>query len=309
MFNAKRLGSVACSALVAALWTATALGTPKGNLRYSIIVDKFENNTNAQSLGDDWATLLTSALHESGSFIVVAQDDMQLQALKEQLRSLSGVTTQGRKTAQRGHMVPAQLMVKGIITHYQEGTLNQDSGFGVGRLRLNAGRAKTEIRATLQMIDTTTGALVAAKNFIGTAQQRAFSVQQNNGNKDGKIGVGSDANSFDALEKAIEDVIPWMVAQLPSVAWRGSVVRVDKEKIIINRGSREGVVAGDEFIAGESEVLRDPDTGEILDEVLNERARIAVVQLNERTAVCKVVHGDVGQIVTGMAIQFSRDKS
>lgn len=310
MVNEKRLRRVACSALaVAALWSVAALGQPKGNLRYSVVVDKFENSTNAHSLGDDWATLLTSALHESGSFIVVAQDDMQLKALKEQLRQLSGVTTQGKKTAKRGNMVPAQLMVKGVITHYQEGTANQDSGFGVGRFRLNAGRAKTEIRATMQMIDVTTGALVAAKNFTGIAQQRSFSVSQSSGDKSGKIGMGTDTNAYDALEKAIAEVIPWMVAQLPSVSWRGSIVRVEKERIIINRGSREGVSAGDEFVAGESEVLRDPDTGEVLEEVLNERARIQVVQLNERTAICKVVQGEVGQIVTGMAVQYSRDKS
>jgi curli biogenesis system outer membrane secretion channel CsgG len=299
---------IACTVLMTALlWGSSALAAPRGSLRYSIVVDKFENNTNSSSLGDDWATLLTSALHESGSFIVVAQDDMQLKALKEQLRSLTGVTAQGRKTSQHGHMTPAQLMVKGIITHFQQGTANQDGGIGVGKFKIGAGRTKTEVRATLQMIDVTTGALVAAKNFTGIAQQRSFSLQQQNGQ--GNVGMGTDANIADALEKAIHDVIPWMVGQLPSVAWRGTVVRVDKDRIVINRGSREGVSAGDEFVAGESEILRDPDTGEVLDEVLNERARIKVLQLNDRTAICTVVNGDVGQIVTGMAIQYSREKS
>jgi curli biogenesis system outer membrane secretion channel CsgG len=298
---------IAAALLAAAwLWSGTASAAPRGNLRYSVVVDKFENNTGTSRLGDDWGTLLTSALHESGSFIVVAQDDMQLKALKEQLRNMTGTTAQGRKTAQRGHMVPAQLMVKGVITHFQQGTANQDGGIGVGKFKINAGRTKTEIRATLQMIDATTGAIVAAKNFIGIAQQRAFSVQQNGGQQ-GKVGMGADANVHDALEKAIAEVIPWMVAQLPSVAWRGTIVRVDKGKITINRGSREGVTAEDEFIAGESEILRDPDTGEFLEEVLNERARIKVVQLNDRTAVCTVVNGEPGHIVTGMAIQYSRE--
>ena len=73
--------------------------------------------------------------------------------------------------------------------------------------------------------------------------------------------------------------------------------------------TREGVTNGDEFVAGESEILRDPDTGEVLDEVLTERARIKVVQLNDRTSVCSIVNGDAGEIVTGMAIQYSREKS
>jgi curli biogenesis system outer membrane secretion channel CsgG len=290
-------------------WGAIAAAqAPRGNLRYTIVVDNFENKSESQQLGDQWGTLLTTALHESGHFIVVAQDDMQLAALKEQLRTLSGVTVQGRKTAVRAHMAPAQLMVKGVITHYQQGSASQGGGIGVGKFRVNAGRQKTEIRATMQMIDTTTGALVAAKNFVGIAQQRSFSLQQNGGQQ-GDVKMGQDDNSHEAFQKAIDEVIPWMVAQLPSVSWRGSVVRVDRDVVIINRGAREGVSTGDEFVAGESEILRDPDTGEFLDEVIHERARIRVDKLNDRTATCSVVSGTAGQIVTGMAIQFGRDKN
>jgi curli biogenesis system outer membrane secretion channel CsgG len=305
--NRWKLWSALAVALLASGVPAFA-GTPTGGLRYTIAVDKFENNSeNTGPLGDEWATLLTSALYESGSFIVIAQDDMQLKALKEQLRGLSGITTQGRKTAARGQMSPAQLLVKGVITHFQQGAANQGGGFGVGKVRINAGRKKTEIGATLQMIDATTGALVAAKNFTGIAQQRAFSVQQQ-GDQEGNVQMGEADNVHAALQKAIADVIPWMVAQLPSVPWRGSVVKVDGQRIIINRGTREGVSSGDEFVAGESEILRDPDTGEVLDEVVHERARIRVSQLGERTATCSIVNGDIGQIVVGMGVQHSRER-
>lgn len=279
----------------------------RGGLRYTIAVDKFENKSeHPRALGDEWSTLLTSALHESGHFIVVAQDDMQLKALKEQLRALSGITTQGKKTAARGQMSPAQLLVKGVITHYKQDAANQGGGIGLGKFKINAGRKKTEIRATLQVIDASTGALVAAKNFVGLAQARTFGVQDDKGSN---ASMGEDDNVHAALEKAIGEVIPWLVSQLPSVAWRGSVVRVVAERIIINRGSREGVASGDEFIAGESELLRDPDTGEVLDEIVNERALIRVVQLNERTSTCSIVNGDIGQVVTGMGIQYKRGKS
>lgn len=303
----KRSGGLVAALL---LWgTPSWGGTPQGNLRYSVVVDKFENKTNSHRLGDEWGTQLTSALHESGQFIVVAQDDMQLKALKEQLRGMSGVTAQGRKTAVRGQMTPAQLLVKGEITDLRQGTANQGGGIGVGNFRINAGRKKTEVRGTLQMIDATTGALVAAKSFVGIAQDRALSLGHQSGNRGGNVDMGEDDNVHKALEQAISEVIPWMVSQLPSVPWRGSVVKIDGERVIINRGSREGVASGDEFVAGESEVLRDPDTGEVLDEVVHERARIRVVRANEKTSVCSVVNGDSGQIVEGMGIQFSRERS
>jgi len=276
----------------------------RGSLRYSVVVDKFENKSkNDGDLGGECETLLTSKLHESGHFIVVAQTDMQVAAVKEQLRDgIAGV--QGRKTAVRSQMTPAQLLVKGVITYVKEGASDQGGGWGIGKFKLNAGRRTTEVRATLQMIDASTGALVAAKELVGLTQSRAFSVEENNG---ANIKMGKDDNLHAAFEKAITDVIPWMVAQLPSVRWRGTVVKVDKDRITINRGSREGVSAGDEFIVGESEILRDPDTGEVLDEVLHERARIKVVSVSERTSVCNVVSGAADQVIVRMAIQYSSE--
>lgn len=304
--NSFRNLGIAVAALLV-LWSAPSFATPtRAGLRYTIVVDKFANKTESQrALGDEWSTLLTTKLHESGSFIVVGQTDAQLAALKEQLRGASGLTTQGRKTAVRGQMTPAQLLVQGVITHLKEGAADQSGGIGVGKFRINAGRKTTEVRATLQIIDATTGALVAAKNVVGTAQQRAFSVQQAQG---GNVNMGQDDNIHEAFEKAISEVIPWMVAQLPSVTWRGSVVKVDKQRVIVNRGSREGVSAGDEFIVGESELLRDPDNGDVLDEIVHERARLRVDQVTERTAVCSVIDGTIGQIGERMAIQYKAEQ-
>ena len=299
-----KISSVLLAALL--LCSVPSFGaSTQANLRYSVVVDTFENKSKRDDLGDECSTLLTSKLHESGHFIVVAQSDMQLKALNEQLRDGSGMTTQGRKTAVRGQMTPAQLLVKGVITQVKDGASDQGGGIGVGKFRINAGRKTTEVRATLQMIDASTGALVASKEFTGVAQARAFSINQNdNGNN---VKMGQDDNVQAAFEKAITEVIPWMVAQLPSVRWRGTVVKVDKERIIVNRGTRDGVTVGTEFIVGESDILRDPDTGEVLDEVIHERARIKVVTVSERTSVCTVVSGAAGQVVERMAIQFSNE--
>jgi curli biogenesis system outer membrane secretion channel CsgG len=307
--SSRTLGAfvLATALLVAA--SAPAAANPKaGGLRYTVVVDKFDNRTESpRRLGDEWATLLTSALHEHGQFIVVAQDDMQLAALKEQLRGLSGVTAQGKKTAVRGQMTPAQLLIKGIITHFDEGSADQGGGIGFGGIQLKAGRKKTEIRATLQMVDASTGSLVAAKNFTGYAQGRALSVGLQHNGGQGGVNMGKGDNVHEALEKAITEVIPWLALQLSSVAWRGSVIKVDGDRVIINRGSREGVSSGDEFIVGESEVLRDPDTGEVLEEFVTERARLRADKVNERTTTCSIVQGDASQVVDGMGLQYSRE--
>ncbi|HXO21092.1 MAG TPA: CsgG/HfaB family protein [Thermoanaerobaculia bacterium] len=295
--------------MAGALMAPSASGMPaSGSLRYSVFVEKFEDKSGSSAhLGGDWETQLTAALQESGRFIVVAQQDMQKAALKEQARGASGVTAQGRKTAARSRLTPAQLLVKGVITDFKQSSAGQ-GGFGIGPIKINAGGAKTEIRATIQMIDATTGTLVAAKNFTGAARNRGGGVSLQGTGQEANAKVGQDADIHAALAKAIDDVIPWMVGQLPSIPWRGSVVKVAGERIIINRGSREGVAEGDEFIAGESELLTDPDTGESLDEIVHERARIRVLKVSERTSICSVVGGDANHIIEGMGIQKEQGK-
>src|ERR1700753_452544 len=184
-------------ASVALLWSVPAFAAPaEGALRYSIVVDKFENKTEQkQLLGDQWATLLTSALYESGRFIVVAESDMQHKALDEQARGTSGTTAQGRKTAARAHMTPAQLIVKGVITHFQSGATNQGGGFQLYGFNLKGQRQTTEISATLQIIDATTCALVAAKNFTASTQGRGMAVERQGATGSSNASVGSDPNA------------------------------------------------------------------------------------------------------------------
>ncbi len=311
MYSKRRLQSVSLGLLLGiAFHFSPAWARTSGGLRYTVFVEKFENHSEApDSIGYDWATELTTALQESGDFIVVAQSDMQKSALDEQARGASGVTVQGKKTAVRSRMSPAQLLVKGVITHFEKDASNQGGGIDLGQFKIGANRAKTEIRATLQMIDSTTGALVAAKDFVGLAQGHGISFGLNKLGNAGSITTGKKDNVHEALQTAIKDVIPWMVEQLPSVPWRGSVVKVDGEKIILNRGSREGVSVGDEFVVGESEIISDPDTGETLDEVVHERARVKVTNVTERTSFCSVTGGNGDQIVQGMGVQPQKERS
>ena len=69
-----------------------------------------------------------------------------------------------------------------------------------------------------------------------------------------------------------------------------------------NRGTREGVTAGQVFVVGESDVVRDPETGEILDESVIEVARIQAVTVRERLTIYDVISGDVAQVVAGHGV-------
>lgn len=106
-----------------------------------------------------------------------------------------------------------------------------------------------------------------------------------------------------AIDDAIGEAVQWMVAQLPSIPWRGTVVMVEEDLIYINRGRREGVTEGLTFTVGESEVLRDPDTGRMLDQFVKERGRIRAVRVSEKTTVCEIEKGsDISAIYKGMGV-------
>jgi hypothetical protein len=93
-----------------------------------------------------------------------------------------------------------------------------------------------------------------------------------------------------------------MIEQLPNYSWTGSVVLIKGDKVYVNRGSREGVAVGQTFTVGDVEVLRDPDTGEVLDESMTEVARLTVSQVKEKLSICDVTSGDAAAVGKGMTI-------
>jgi hypothetical protein len=93
-----------------------------------------------------------------------------------------------------------------------------------------------------------------------------------------------------------------LIAQLPNIAWTGSVVLGKGDKVYINRGTREGVAVGQTFRIGDVEVIRDPDTGEILDEDMTEICQIRVSQAKEKLSICEVTSGDATGVEKGMKV-------
>ena len=89
----------------------------------------------------------------------------------------------------------------------------------------------------------------------------------------------------------------WQAAPLP---WTGNVILVKGNQVYFNRGSREGVAVGQIFKVGSSEILRDPGTGEVLDNSFTEKAQIKVDSVKEKVSICSIVSGT--GIEQGMAV-------
>ena len=287
------------------LLATTPILAETGGLRYSISVSKFENRADWSgqwSLGDAWGSVMTDLLQQSGKFIVLGEADMRGAGLDEQDFAASGRAAQGRKAPVTGQMTPAQLFVKGAITHVQGGTEGGGGGIRIKGFRVGGKKKASEVNATIYIVDSTTGQVVASKSVVGKSTSRGGRFSYSGAN------LGTDAAAFKsdnvgkAIEAAVGEAVEWMISQLPNIAWTGSVVLVKSGKIYINRGTREGVQTGQEFLVGEAEVIRDPDTGEVLDESINEVARVRADSVKEKLSICSVISGNSGAVRKGMAV-------
>jgi len=276
-----------------------------GNLRYSITVTKFENSSGWHGywdLGNAWDTVLTDMLNQTGKFIVLGETDMRGAALDEQDFAASGRTAGGKKAPVTGQMTPAQLLVKGAITHVQGDTGDMGGGIRIKGFRIGGRGGKGEVNATIYIVDSTTGQVVASKSVVGTHERKGMNV----GYATGSWGAAFGGNKKDNVGLAVQDAcavaVAFMLEQLPNITWTGSVVMVKEGKVYINRGSREGVTAGQTFTVGEVEVIRDPDTGEVLDESMTELARLSVDQVKEKLSIASVTSGNAAAVMKGMTI-------
>jgi curli biogenesis system outer membrane secretion channel CsgG len=276
-----------------------------GGLRYSITVSKFENQAGwygQWDIGDAWGTVLTDMLNQTGSFIVLGETDMRYEAMNEQDLAASGRTAGGGKAPVTGQMTPAQLLVKGAITHVQGSTAGAGGGVRIKGFRIGGKGGKGEVNATVYVVDSTTGQVLASTNVVGTHKRKGMNVGYDTGSWGAAFGGHKDDNVGLAVQDACANAVEFLLAQLPNIAWTGSVVMTKGDKVYVNRGFREGVSTGQMFSVGDVEVIRDPDTGEVLDEDMTELCKIQVSEAKEKLSICTVVEGDGSAVEKGMKV-------
>ena len=290
--------------LTAIIFTGATL-LAQGGLRYSIQVRKFENKAGwgHWDLGDAWGAVLTEKLQQSGKFIVIAEQDMRNAAMSEQDFAASGRTAGGKKAPKTGQMTPAQLMVKGAITQFDDGTSGGSGGVGYKGVRVGLKKGTALISGTVYIVDTTTGMVTASMPFEAKVKKRGLSVGVSKGGFHGDVGGFKKTPAGKVMGEAVNDVVSFLEAQLDSVKWTGTIIKGGKDKIIINRGMREGVSEGQVFVVGEAEEIRDPDTGELLDTDFSITAKIQVTQVKEKLAYCKLIDGTAPKKGSSISIE------
>ncbi|MFO7869911.1 MAG: CsgG/HfaB family protein [Kiritimatiellia bacterium] len=279
---------------------------PEGNLRYSITVHKFKNEagwSGRWDLGDGFTAIMTDLLNESGYFIVLGDTGMRKAALAEQDFVSSGRTAGGKKAPKTGRMTPAQLLVRGSITHVQE------TGGGGGRLNykgvsLGGSGRQAEVNMTIYLVDSETGQVAASTKVTGKSGKRGLGIGYYGsrlGGLTGNLSGFQKDNVGKACQDAVAQGIVFLVNQLEGIPWEGTVILAKGDRIIVNRGTREGVRGGTLFNVGEVTELVDPDTGEVLDSEMSIAAKLEVTNVKEKISYCKALSGG-DKVKKGMTV-------
>jgi curli biogenesis system outer membrane secretion channel CsgG len=277
-----------------------------GNLRYSIMVSKFENRSNWSGqwrLADTFGAILTDSLQQTGKFIVIAEKDMRGEAMAEQDFAESGRTAGGKKAPVIGQMTPAQLLVKGEITHFQASTTGGGAGVRIMGFKLGGATDSAEINAVIYVVDSTTGQVVASKKVVGQASRTGLDVGFSDRDWGADLGGFKKTNVGKAVEQAIDEAVVFISDQLEQIPWEGTVVMVKNGQVYVNRGTREGVVPGQSFVIGNAEQIRDPDTGEVLDTSVEKAGTIVIESVKEKISIGKPVEG-AERIQKGMTVML-----
>ncbi|MBU0479672.1 MAG: hypothetical protein KKG47_01090 [Proteobacteria bacterium] len=283
--------------------TAQAYPEYKG-LRYSIAVSKFENQSNWSGqwdLGSAWGAVLTDSLNQTNRFIVLGEKDMRQEAMEEQDFAASGRAAGGGKKVVTGQMTPGQLLIKGAITHFAEETGGTGGGIGYAGITLGGQISTAEINVMLYIVDSSTGQVVASRKCVGSVSKKGLTVGLSHDGWSGNLGGFKKTNAGKAVEQAVDEGVRFLISQLEGIPWSGSVVMVKGGKVYVNRGEREGVTLGQKFKVGETTTLRDPDTGEVLDESMETAGMIEVISVKDKLSICKIVSGTA--IAKGMSVQ------
>ncbi len=246
--------------------------------------------THFRDAGDGMADMLTTALVESGRYVVLERSEID-RILQEQDLGVAGIVTP-ETAAQVGRTLGAEILVFGAVTEF--GYKSKTTGGRFGGVSVGKKSSEATVAVDVRLVNATTTLIVAAKNVRETEKKSGFDVQVED------MGF-EDLSQFDetlagkATRKAINKTVELIDEHSPSIPWQGKVILAQNESVYINAGAVGGVQVGDRFqVIRPGEPLVDPDTGLELGTVETTVGEIQVVDNqvgNGKAAQCQSILG------------------
>ncbi|MCX6355474.1 MAG: hypothetical protein NTZ78_11320 [Candidatus Aureabacteria bacterium] len=293
-------------------------------LKKIVAVARFYNKANVPAmvnLGDAMGDQLVNALKQSDKF-VVREQELLSDVFGEQDLSQSGRMAES-KTAQIGKAISAQYLVRGTVSEYDMLEASGQEGFSLYGSGKSKARSRAHMAVIIDLIDTSSGTVVASQRMVGKAESRAKSSDVSfAGISAAASSVAAHAGAFvppviggyssgsqkhdphtKAMQMCINNAVYFISTELEKIPWKSRVVKVSPDGITIRGGEHEGIKPGFEFaVYREKEQTRDPETGEILDTESEKIARIHVEKAKDEVSLARNLEG--GEIKVGDMVRM-----
>lgn len=235
---------------------------PATGPKKTIAVMDFENKAGVSAqinLGEGMAEMLTTALINSGRFIVVERQAVR-DVLSEQDFGASGRTT-AAGAAQFGKMLNSQILIRGAVTQFG---MRESGGGALSIKGVDVGLATSQalVGVDIRIYDTTTGQVLDSVRCEGRSSSTGLDFGYSE--SDWGFGTGAFQNTplGKATAKAIDKAVVAIISRMQNVPWEGRIIKMSGNEAYINAGSNSGLSIGDSFVVYRpSEELIDPQTG------------------------------------------------
>jgi len=191
-----------------------------------IAVARFDNKTAdsydwySPSIGDGMADMLTTALVNSGRYIVLERDSLDT-VLGEQDLGASGRIREDTAAA-IGEIEGAELLVVAAVTEFDGNTGGRSGSIGGGKIgrvfgAISGGSRSAHMAIDLRVVDARTSRILAATSVEGEAKD--FNIGGALAGYTGSVGLGGSLSSWENTprEKALRQVIGGAVDYVISV--------------------------------------------------------------------------------------------
>ncbi len=222
-------------------------------------------------IGGGISAMLTTALQESGRFIVMERANLS-QVLNEQELKAQKITNAESGPA-LGKVIGVNFLIYGSITEFgaddEGGGMSLGfSGGSIGSLfssGVSKQSSKGKLTMDLRIVDTTTSEVIETYKVSEEVSSSGWDL--NIGYKQMNFGTNSFVKTpiGQAVRQAINESVQLIAKKANTVPWSAQIVDYDNGELYINAGENTGVRVGDQFII-ERIVKRftDPATGEVI---------------------------------------------
>lgn len=259
-------------------------------------VGAYAANFMGVDIGGGMAAQLTTALVESGRFVVVERATLGDIQREQQLGAQRQAPQEA--VARAGGIIDAQMLIVGSVTEFEQaasgGGLNIGLSGPLAGIGFGGKTVEGHVGMDIRLVDTTTGQVVTSKRVEARVPESSVSFSVT------KRGMEFGGDAFNktplgvATRKAIEDAVAIIVKEMETIQWAGRVADLLGDQVLVNAGRDMNLRPGTVLVV--SSVVKevtDPATGARLGVIEAPVGEIQIDQVQEKFSTARLLTGSL----------------